>query len=75
MEKLKSILAEALMIEVDEVNDDLDFRSHQNWDSLGTLTVIASISDDFGIDISDQELKSVQTVGQLFLLLEEKKKK
>lgn len=73
MEKLKNILAESLMVEPENVSGGMKFQEHPNWDSLGMLTVMASISDDFGVEVSATEVKNANTVDELFALISGKK--
>lgn len=39
------------------------------WDSLGLLTLMAQLNDDFGIELSDSELQSLQSVNDILVLL------
>lgn len=66
-------LAEILEVEKVEMNNVLtDF---EEWDSLTSLSIIATIDADFNINISAEQLVSVSTVGELVKLINEKLKK
>jgi len=35
------------------------------WDSLGTLTLMASLDSDLGIVLSDDEVQTIKSVGDI----------
>lgn len=35
------------------------------WDSLGVLTLMASLDSDFGIILTDEDIQAVKTVGDI----------
>ena len=39
------------------------------WDSLGVLTLMASLDNDFGIVLSDDQLQNMKTVGDILAIL------
>ena len=61
-------LSEILEVEnVDRNNVLLDF---EEWDSLTSLSIIATIDADFNVNVSAEELISAKTVGDLLNLIE-----
>ena len=40
------------------------------WDSLGVLTLMAGLNEDFGIEMTDSELQSLKSVKDILILLE-----
>ncbi len=40
-----------------------------DWDSLGVLTLMASLDSDFGVILSDDELQSLKEVGDILDVL------
>ena len=40
------------------------------WDSLGILNVIAGLDEDFDIQLSDEEIQQLKTVGDILKLFE-----
>jgi len=63
MEDLNKILAEIL--EVDEVNDEDLLDSFESWDSLTTLSIIASCHEEFGIVLRADDINSVKSIKEL----------
>jgi acyl carrier protein len=63
-EQVKQIIAEQLMVELDEVTDDASFIEDLGADSLDTVEMIMEIEDEFGIEIPDEDAEKIQTVGK-----------
>jgi acyl carrier protein len=70
MDKFLVKLAEILEVDKVEMSDVLaDF---EEWDSLTSLSIIATIDADFSINLSAEELLSAPTVGDLVNLIKAK---
>jgi acyl carrier protein len=41
----------------------------EDWDSLGVLTLMASLDSDFGITLSDEQLQDTNQVGDILQIL------
>lgn len=63
-EQVKQIIAEQLMVELDEVTDEASFIEDLGADSLDTVEMIMEIEDEFGIEIPDEDAETIQTVGK-----------
>jgi len=73
MEAFVTKLAEILEVDKVEMHDVLmDFDS---WDSLTSLSIIATIDADFNVNISAEELLAASTVDDLICLIQTKKEK
>ena len=59
-------LAELLGVEADEVQADSVLDSFDEWDSLGALTVVSMIDEDYGVTVLSEELARLSTVGELW---------
>ena len=55
----------------DEITEETDLRSLEEYDSLGVLTVIAMIDEDFGKQFSSLDLEKITTVISLMKLIGE----
>lgn len=56
----------AELLENEEVRVDTKFRELDEWDSLAALSTISTIDDEFGVTINNKDLRSVETVGELY---------
>lgn len=65
---------EALEIEDgSSVTETTNFRELEEWDSLAALSTISMVDDEYGVTITNKDLRSVETIEQLCNLIEEKK--
>lgn len=63
------------ILEVDKVNMNDVFVDYEEWDSLTSLSIIATIDTHFNVNITAEELLSASTVEGLVQLIENKVKK
>ena len=55
IEKLKNAFVEGLEIPVEEV-ETATMESVDKWDSIGQMTLVAMIEDEFGIELDPDEV-------------------
>lgn len=53
---LKKAFAKGLNLEIDQVNDEMTYQETENWDSIGHMSLIASIEDTFDIMLSTNDV-------------------
>ena len=71
-EKVKNLFVEELGIDADKVTMEAKLEENLEIDSLGIVEVVMAFEDEFGIEIDDDELTDVGTVGQAVNLLHSK---
>ena len=54
------------------VQDTTVFRELDEWDSLAALSTISMIDDEFGVTINNKDLRSVETLGELYDMVTER---
>ena len=64
-EKMKQILAEQLDADIDSITLDTDMQDDLGADSLDVVEMLMSIEDEFEIEIPDEKIESLKTVGQV----------
>jgi acyl carrier protein len=69
--KLIEIVAEALEIDQDMARNDLVLDPEDNWDSIALLSVIASIDEEFDIQLDGDELAACRSLSQILNLLKD----
>ena len=69
-ERLLEIIAEQLNRPVDELDPSMDFVEDLNMDSIELVETIMSVEDEFDIEIEEEKLESVHTIGDVLDLLE-----
>lgn len=69
LETLKNIIADAmgsrLKIESSDINEDTEFIADLHADSVDIATIICDIEDEFNIEIEDEQLEGIETVGDV----------
>ena len=71
-EKVKNLFVEELGIDSEKVTMEAKLEEDLEIDSLGIVEVVMAFEDEFGIEIDDEELTDVGTVGQAVNLLHSK---
>ena len=71
-EKVKTLFEEELGIDSEKINMDAKLEEDLEIDSLGIVEVVMAFEDEFEIEIDDEELTDVGTVGQDVNLLHSK---
>ncbi len=63
MEKIKAILTEQLNIDESEIVPEASFIDDLGADSLDIVELIMSMEEEFGLEIPEDEVESLSTVG------------
>ena len=71
-EKVKGLFEEELGIESEKITMEAKLEEDLEIDSLGIVEVVMAFEDEFEIEIDDEELTDVGTVGQAVNLLHSK---
>ena len=70
LEKVKAILAEQFDVEEGKVTADTDLQEDLGADSLDVVDLLMSIEDEFGVEVPDDEIENIKTVGSLVSYIE-----
>ena len=62
-EKLKSIIAEVLNVDEDEITMETTFVDDLGADSLDIFQIIMGLEEEFDIEIANEEAEKIATVG------------
>lgn len=71
-EKVCKILCDQLDVEESAVTMDADIASDLGADSLDVVDILMSIEDEFNVEIPDEAIENVKTVGDIVNYLEDK---
>ena len=70
-EKMKKILAEQLDADIDNITMETDIADDLGADSLDVVEMLMSIEDEFEIEIPDEKIETLKTVGQVVEYIQE----
>lgn len=65
LEKIKAILSEQFDVEEDSITQDTNIEEDLGADSLDVVDLLMSIEDEFEIEIPDEEIDNIRTVGEI----------
>jgi acyl carrier protein len=74
LEKVKSILSEQFDAEEDSITADTNIADDLGADSLDVVDLLMSIEDEFEIEVPDEEVENLKTVGELVKYIEDHQK-
>ncbi|SCL83301.1 MULTISPECIES: acyl carrier protein [Tissierellales] len=63
LEKLKKIISEQFDIDEENITMDSSFQDDLNADSLDLVELIMAIEDEFDLEVDDDEVDKIKTVG------------
>ena len=62
-ERVKKVTVEKLSVKEEEVVLEASFTADLGADSLDVVELVMALEDEFGIEIPDDEVNSIKTVG------------
>lgn len=63
LERLKKIISEQLDISEEKIKSDSSFQDDFGADSLDIVELIMALEDEFELEIEDDEVEKLKTVG------------
>ena len=64
-EKIRALLAEQLDVDPAKITMDSDIMSDFEADSLDIVDMVMTLEDEFGIEVPDDAIESLRTVGDV----------
>lgn len=65
LEKVKKILSEQFSVKEDSITVNTNIAEDLGADSLDVVDILMSIEDEFEIEVPDDEIENIRTVGEL----------
>ena len=73
LERLKEIVSEQLEIDAEIITADTRLNEDLNADSLDVVEMLMALEDEFGVDIPDEEIEKMKTIGDVVNFIQENK--
>ena len=70
-EKIRDLLAEQLDIPADSITPEIDNIADLEADSLTVLDMVMTLEDEFDIEIPDEDVEKLRTVGSVVSYVED----
>ncbi len=71
LEKVKMILSNQFDVEEDSITPETNIADDLGADSLDVVDMLMSLEDEFDVEIPDEEIERIRTVGELVSYIEE----
>lgn len=71
-DKIKDIIIEQLDVEEDAVTMEASITEDLGADSLDVVDLVMSIEESFDVEIPDEEVENIKTVGDIVKYIENK---
>ena len=72
LEKVKMILSNQFDVEEDAITPETNIADDLGADSLDVVDMLMSLEDEFDVEIPDEMLPKIKTVGDIMQFLAEK---
>ena len=69
MNKLKTIIADVLNVDPNEITADTPFTDDLGADSLDLYQILMGIEEEYGIKVPQEKAESISTVGEALELI------
>lgn len=64
MERIKSIVAKQLKVEIDDIKDESSLEEDLGADSLDRVELVMAFEEEFEIEIVDEDAENITTVAE-----------
>ena len=71
LEKVIELLADQLSVDPSIINEDSNLVDDLDADSLTVIDLVMCLEDEFGIEVPDNEVENLKTVGAIVHYIEE----
>ncbi|MCM1024169.1 MAG: acyl carrier protein [Prevotella sp.] len=71
-DKVKEIIVDQLDVEADKVTAGANIQDDLGADSLDVVDLVMSLEEEFDIEIPDEAVEGIKTVGDIVKYIEEK---
>ena len=70
-EKVRDIICEQFDLEPDQVTENTLLKEDLDADSLDLVDLVMSFEDEFHIEVPEEEVRNIKTVGDIVKYIEE----
>ncbi|MBQ9413887.1 MAG: acyl carrier protein [Clostridia bacterium] len=71
LEKVKQILSIQFETDIDSIDENTNIEDDLGADSLDVVDMLMSLEDEFDVEIPDEEIENIRTVGEVVAYIEE----
>ena len=67
--RFQKVAVEVLSVSEDQVTKDAKFGDDLDADSLDLVELVMALEEEFGVEVPEDELEGIETVGQAYDLV------
>ena len=71
IDKVKKILSEQFDVDMSELTDNTNIEEDLGADSVEVIDLLMSLEDEFQLEIPDEAIDDIRTIGDLAAYIEE----
>lgn len=71
LQSVKDLAAEALGVNLDQIRDDLGYGDIPEWDSMGHMNVMMLLEEQFGVEITTENIARLVNIPAILVYLQE----
>ena len=68
-EKFRKCAVEVLSVEADQVTMEASFADDLDADSLDLVELVMALEEEFGVNVEEEELENITTIGGAYKLI------
>ncbi len=70
-DKVKDLISEQLDVKADEITEDSSIQDDLGADSLDVVDLVMAIEDEFSVEIPEDQVENIKTVGDIVKFIED----
>lgn len=70
-DKVKDLISEQLDVKADDITEDSTIQDDLGADSLDVVDLVMAIEDEFGVEIPEDQVENIKTVGDIVKFIED----
>lgn len=71
-ERFRQCATDVLSVETDQITMEANFADDLDADSLDLVELVMALEEEFGVEVKEEELEGITTVGEAYNLITSK---
>lgn len=71
-EKVKELISEQLDVKADDITEASNIQDDLGADSLDVVDLVMALEDEFDVEIPEDQVENIKTVGDIVKFIEDK---
>ncbi|HBJ25591.1 MAG TPA: acyl carrier protein [Ruminococcaceae bacterium] len=71
-DKVKELIAEQLDVKADDITETSNIQDDLGADSLDVVDLVMALEDEFDVEIPEDQVENIKTVGDIVKFIEDK---